>query len=314
MSAAWVAGSVRARAMTRRRLGSAAVRSLAASPSVDEALSSLAHTPYGHDVRTDQTLAGAQRAVVETFLWNVRVLAGWVPREGVTILRILLGPLEITNVHEHLLRLEGTEARLAGTEAPAPYRLGGLSTAWPRLSRTTSVEELRQVLATSSWGDSGGGTPRDVTLAMQTSLADRTMSAIPAAGAWAAGATALLLARVGALEHRRLPARAENEASRIVGPAAIAATTLPDLAAALPSWARWALADIHEPADLWQAEARWWTRVEHDGFALARGATAGPEVLIGAVAMMAADAWRVRAALELAARGGQPLEVFDAVV
>ena len=28
---------------------------------------------------------------------------------------------------------------------------------------------------------------------------------------------------------------------------------------------------------------------------------------------MAVDAWRVRAALELAARGGGPLEVFDAV-
>src|SRR5450759_574036 len=135
MSAAWVAGSVRARAMTRRRLGRAAVRSLAASPSLEEALSSLAHTPYGHDVRTDQTLAGAQHAVVETFLWNVRVLAGWVPREGVTILRILLGSLEITNVHDHLLRLSGRG--LEATEPPAPYRLGGLSTAWPRLSRTT---------------------------------------------------------------------------------------------------------------------------------------------------------------------------------
>lgn len=313
MSASWVAGSVRARAMTRRRLGRTAARSLAASSSVDEALSTLAHTPYGHDVRTDQTLAGAQRAVVDTFLWNVRVLAGWVPREGVTMLRILMGTLEIANVHDHLLHLAGTDAPAAGTEALAPYRLGGLSTAWPRLSRTAGVDELRQVLAASAWGDSGGGTPRDVCLTMQTSLADRTMAAVPAAGAWAAGATALLLARVAVLERRRMPPRAESVASRIVGSAAVGANTLPDLSAALPTWARWALADIHEPTDLWQAEARWWTRVEHDGFALARGATAGSGVLIGAVAMMASDAWRVRAALELAARGGQPLEVFDAV-
>lgn len=313
MSARWVAGSVRARAMTRRRLGRAAVHGLAASRSFDEALSALAHTPYGHDVRADQTLAGAQHAVVETFLWNVRVLAGWVPREGVTILRILVGALEITNVHDHLLGLTGTQGRLAGTEAPAPYRLGGLSTAWPRLSRTTNVEELRQVLATSSWGDSGGVTPRDVCLTMQTSLADRTMAAVPTARAWAAGATALLVSRVAVLERRRMPAHAENVASRIVGPAAVAANTLTDIAAALPSEARWALADIREAADLWQAEARWWSRVEHDGFVLARGATAGPQVLIGAVAMMAADAWRVRAALELAARSGQPMEVFDAL-
>ncbi len=38
-----------------------------------------------------------------------------------------------------------------------------------------------------------------------------------------------------------------------------------------------------------------------------------PDVLVGVAALMAADAWRVRAALELAARGGSPLEVFDAV-
>lgn len=313
MTAAWVAGSVRARAMTRRRLGGAAVRSLAASPSVEEALSSLAHTPYGHDVRTDQTLAGAQHAVVETFLWNVRVLAGWVPREGVSILRILLGSLEITNIHDHLLQLSGSETGLGRTEPPAPYRLGGLSTAWPRLSRTTSVEEVRQVLATSSWGDVGGGSPRDVCLAMQASLADRTMATIPAAAGWAAGAMALLLARVAVLERRRLPARAEDEARRGLGSAAVAANSLPELAAALPTWARWTLADVHEPTDLWQAEARWWARVERDGFVLARGASAGSEVLIGAVAMMAADAWRVRAALEVAARGGRSLEVFDAV-
>jgi hypothetical protein len=35
--------------------------------------------------------------------------------------------------------------------------------------------------------------------------------------------------------------------------------------------------------------------------------------VLGAVAVLAADAHRVGAALELAARGGRPLEVFDAL-
>jgi len=71
MSAGWVAGSVRARAITHRRLGREAARSLAASRSIDAALTSLVHTPYGHDVRPGQTLAEAQRAVVATAIWNV---------------------------------------------------------------------------------------------------------------------------------------------------------------------------------------------------------------------------------------------------
>ena len=306
MSVSWVAGSVRSRAMTRRRLGSAGARSLATSPSVDAALATLAHTPYGHDVRPGQTLAEAQHAVVDTVLWNLRVLAGWAPRDGVTILRVLLAAVEAANVEDHLRRLT------SGT-APAPYRLGGLATAWPRLSRTTSAAGIRQVLAASPWGDPGGETPREIGLAMRTSLADRVMAAVPAARAWAAGSTALLVAREVVVDGRQLPVRARIAASRVLGPRAASATTMPELVAAMSSGARWALSGVARPDDLWQAEAHWWARVERDGFALARRAAAGPEVVVGTVAMMAADAWRVRAALELAARGGTPVEAFDAV-
>ena len=35
--------------------------------------------------------------------------------------------------------------------------------------------------------------------------------------------------------------------------------------------------------------------------------------MVGAVAVMTADAWRVCAALEIAARGGGPMEDYDAV-
>lgn len=306
MSAGWVAGSVRARAMTRRRLGRAAVRQLAASPSLESALSALAHTPYGNHVRPGQTLAEAQRAIVSAVAWNMRVLAGWTPRDGVTILRALMAAVEAANVQDHL-------RVLAGDEAPAAFALGGLATAWPRLRHTATVSELRRGLAASPWGDPGSTDPLAIGLALRTALADRVIAAVPAAGQWAAGATALLVVREVVLAGRQLPAQARLNASRVVGPAAVAAGGLPALVAALPNSARWALAGVDDPMDLWGAEVRWWARVDRDGVGLARRARAGPEVLVGAVGMMAVDAWRARGALELAARGGGPLEAFDAV-
>ena len=82
MSTGWVAGSVRARALARRRLGAAAARQLAASGSLADALRVLSATHYGREDLRGQTLAGAQHAVARTVLWDLRVLAGWLPRDG----------------------------------------------------------------------------------------------------------------------------------------------------------------------------------------------------------------------------------------
>lgn len=306
MSTAWVACSVRARAMTHRRLGRVATRELARSASLDDALGTLVHSPYGHDVRVGQSLAEAQRAVVATTLWNLRVLAGWSPPDGVAMLRVLLGALEAANAEDHL-------RRLAGAGVPEPYRLGGLGTAWNRLAVTTTPAEVRAVLRASAWGDPGGETPRAIGLAMRLSLADRVMAAVPVAGEWAAGSAALLVAREVVLERRDLPERARASASRVIGPGALAARTLAEFVLALPATARWALTDTAQPLDLWAAEARWWTRVAHDGFSVSHRVAAGPEGLVGVAALLAADAWRTRAALEFAARGGRSVEVFDAL-
>jgi len=301
-----VAAGVRARAMTSRRLGRAGCVRLASHPSVETAVVELALSTYGRQVRPGQTLSEAQRAVVDVAAWNVRVLAGWVPREGVTVLRVLIAVLEAANVQDHL-------ERLAGAQPPAPFRLGGLATAWPRLQRTTSAPDLRRALAASAWGDPGGESPREITLWLRTTLADRVVAAVPEASVWASGATALLVAREVFLEGRRLPEHARLAASRVIGPAAVSATSLPELAAALPARARWALADVDRPDALWRAEARWWARVDEDATALVRHARTGRGVLVGAVGLMAVDAWRVRAALEVAARGGGPTEALDAV-
>ena len=247
----------------------------------------------------------AQRAGVATVVWNVRVLAGWLPRDGVVMLRALLGTVEAANVE----RSPAAPSRWARAGALC---LGGLATAWPRLAATTGLVDLRQVLATSPWGDPGGDTPREIAVTMRLALADRIMSEVPRAGAWAAGAAALLLAREIVDDNHAWSERTRLAASRVVGSAA-ASASLRELSDALPPAARWALADVDDVSGLWQAEARWWARIERDGAALCRHTGAGPDVLVGAVAMMAVDAWRVRAALEIAARGGGPLEVFDAV-
>jgi hypothetical protein len=306
MSAGWVAGSVRAKALAQRRLGAGAARALAASSSLEVALAALAATPYRQEVRPGQGLAEAQRAVAATLLWHLRVLAGWLPREGADMLRLLAGWFEIANVDEVLHRLSGG----AGEE---PFRLGALATAWPRLARARSAAELRGTLAASAWGDPGEAAPRAVQLGMRLSWMARVGAELERATPWAAGAAALLVARERFAAGHDLPAAALARARPLLGSDALEAASLGELARRLPARARWALEDATDPDELWRAEARWWSRVERDGFALLGGADLGPAPVLGAVAVLAADAWRVRAALELAARGGRPLEVFDAL-
>jgi hypothetical protein len=289
--------------MARRRLGTAATRTLATAGSLAEAVEALARSPYHHGVRTGQSLAEAQRGVAATLLWNLRVLAGWLPAAGAELLRVLAGWFEIANVDERL-------AAFAEQPAEPPYRLGTLATAWPRLAATGSAGELRAVLAASAWGDPGEATPRAIQLGMRLAWADRVARRVPVARPWAAGAVALLVARERFACHRELPARAGMAAGRLVGREA--ASALAGLAMAAPAAARWALAEATEPADLWRAELGWWRRVRTDGVRLLASGGLGPDRVVGVVALLAADAWLVRAALELAARGGGG-EVFDAL-
>ena len=306
MSAGWVAGSVRARALVQRRLGADAARQLAASGSLADALRVLADTHYGREPLTGQTLAGAQHAIARTILWDLRVLAGWLPRDGVRMLRTVAGWFELANVDELLQTMAG---RPAGEE----FRLGALATAWPRLRQATSIAGLREALAASPWHDPGGDTMLDVRLGMRAHWAARAAALDDPAQTWAAGGAALLLAGEQFAAGRAVQPSVMDGALGLLGPAAGGAPTLDELASKLPARARWVLAGINSPADLWRAEAAWWARVESDGLKLLRiaGFDSGP--VLGAVAVMAADARRIQAALEIATRGGGPLEAYDAV-
>ncbi|MFE0516882.1 hypothetical protein [Streptomyces sp. NPDC058964] len=308
MSAAWVAGAVRAKALVHRYPGADGAREVAACATLDDAFQLLAATPYSRYVRTAAGLPEAQRAVTATLLWHLRVLAGWLPRSGSRLLVPLAAGFEIANVTSRLLALDAHRP-----DAPAPYRLGALETAWRSLERAGTLAELRAALAASPWGDPGGDTPWALITGMRMAAARRTAGTVPPARHWAEGRAALLVARELFVYRRPLPIPVQHDATRLLGARATSAASYQEFRAGLTSTARWVVAEVAEPGGLWRAEAGWWERVQHDGALMLRDGRYGPRVVVGAVAVLSVDAWRVRAALESAARGGRPVEVFDAL-
>lgn len=304
MSAGWVAGVTRARAMAAGRVGPETARRLATAPSLSDSLRALAGTPYRRGLDPEAGPAEAQRAVSDALVWQLRVLAGWQPRPGAVAVRLLASGFEIANTRDRL-------RALSGAQQPPAYRLGALSIAWPRLSTTASAPEVRAVLATSVWGDPGGDTVGAVLTGMRLSAAARTAANVPPAARWAAGEAALLVAREAHLTGRRLTGPAARDAARLLGTAAVQAASFGDFRARLVPEARWALEGIERPEELWRAEARWWSAVEQDGLSLLTGARFDVSPVVGAAALLSVDAWRVRAGLECAAHGGRAREAFD---
>jgi hypothetical protein len=303
MSIAWVAGDVRARALARRRIGPEATRSIAAAGSLEDALRLLAATPFGREVHQGQTLAQAQHSVAAAILWDLRVLAGWLPQGGAHLLRTLAAWFEIANVDEHLQAMD--------TGQPGTlFTLGSLATAWPRLRDAGSVADLRAGLAASAWGDMGADSSSAIRLGMRCRWGQWAAGLREPVRTWATAATALLVAGQRFVSGQAIPA-AMGPALRGVTGAAAEAGTLAAMASALPARARWVLAGSASPGELWRAEAAWWARVEQDAFGLLRISGSDGTAVIGAAAVLGTDAWRVRAALATAAGGG--LETYDAL-
>jgi hypothetical protein len=291
--------------MLLRRLGPERARSIAATGSLDEAVGALAGTAYGRAVSPGMDLPTAQRAIAETTLWHVRVLAGWAPPHAIEPVRALAAWFELANIDDRL-------AYLRGGPTLAPFALGGLAGVWPKIAGVQSAGELRAALVGSVWGDPGTDDPAGIALALRLSWAARVLDAVDEAEEWVAGAVALLLARELLLAGR--PA-GELLARRWPGAGARwpTASDVASLRAALPGRAAWVLTDVEAPADLWRAEGAWWRRVASDAERLARSAILGREALIGSIVLLGVDAWRTAAALEVAARGGRgtAMEVFE---
>ncbi|MGZ4717601.1 MAG: hypothetical protein ACXWCB_13010 [Acidimicrobiales bacterium] len=310
MSAGWVAGGVRARLLTRRRLGRDGIRSLAEAGSAGELVRLLAASPYGHDVDETMDLAAARHAVARTSLWHLRVLAGWLTPHGAETVRLVAGWYEIADIEAHVAELSGSPSR--SHAAASSFELGALAVAWPRVRAATSPSQVRAILASSPWGDPGGTTAAEIAVGLRFSWARRLRDGVRVAEAWAAGDAALTLARETLVFGRSLTTPATAEAVRVLGRAWSREpwATPDELASLLPREARWALEGIDDPAQLWLAEVAWQRRVEDEALRLVASAQPGPDVVAAAAMLLLVDAWRVRAALEAVAWGGIGREVL----
>ena len=286
MNADWVAASVRARAMARRRAGAGACRRAAAATDLPTAISVFAQTPAGGRLSGCTTVAEADRAGMADLVWSMRVLAGWIPARGTAVVRALAAGVERSNV----VALAAALATGPATREPE-VELGALATAWPRLRTAASTADLPDVLGVV-W-------------------LRRLAGEVPATRPWARTAAGLIVAR-RALLGSGPSERLVSVLRPLVGDGWQRARSLDALRDALPRSVGPALADVTGPADLWGAEAGLRARIQADAFTMLRRATPGPDVVVGAIAVLAIDAWRVRAALAAAAAGGTS-EVLDAV-
>ena len=264
----------------------------------------LAGSVYGERIGARDDLEAAERGVADTLLWHLRILAGWLPAAGAPLVRALAARFELSNIDARLAALAGD-----GRE-PAPFVLGGLATAWPRIEQARTVEEMRELLASSAWGEQPGSTPAELAIGLRVSWARRVQETAPEATDWVAGAGALLAARELFVECSRASV-AQLRGLPGIGEGALSARSLAELTAMLPAHASWALVRAADPGELWRAELEWWRRVARDAGAMARSQEARAAVL-AAVVLLAVDAQQaVRA---LAAADGVGSELVELVV
>lgn len=307
MTANWVAASIRARSMAQLRLGAGRCRQLATATNLATALALLADSGYAKRLVGVTGLMAAQRATNETLLWQLRVLAGWLPPGGTGLVRAIAAVYERDNIVALAGRLAG------GPELSAAYQLGGLATAWPRLREQSSLPALTEALQRSAWGIPG---PIDaVALRDVLTLAwlRRLSAAAPAAGRWARSASTVVAARMVLVDHTAPTSRVLDLVRPWLGREWANTRDLDRFRASLPRLSQTVLDGVDDPGDIWRAEAQMRTDVEADGLRLIHGALPGPEVVLGAIAVLAVDGWRLRAALAAADAGTGSSEVLDAV-
>jgi hypothetical protein len=202
------------------------------------------------------------------------------------------GPSRHGSSSQHRRHREHSRSPRPTGVRPAAWRRPGHASP----TATTSLEELHRELAASAWGDPGSWRDRVCRRVGWLRMVARSASdGLSAVGRWVAPAALVVARRVVALSQYR---RSWSAATPLIGARWSTARSMSDCGR-LPPTARWGLADV-EPAGLWLAEARLRGTVESDGFRMLRSPRSGPAG-VRALAVLAVDGWRVRAALACAA-------------
>jgi hypothetical protein len=307
VTAGWVAASTRGRALLRRTIGADVARSIAAAESWPSARDHLRNTVYGVELPSTADRHIARRAAATATAWQLRVLAGWLPPASSGLVRAFAAPVEIANIEAHLAQLS------TGTTPTAPIPLGTLGVAWSAVATLRSADQVRDVLARSTWGDPGGADRATIALGLHVAWARRLARQAPVAETWARGGAALLVAREQFAFDRSIPEATGRELDRLLGTAWRDASTTSELTERLPKSARWIFADVASTADLWLAEIALLRRVTADSERVVAAARNGRDALAAIMALLLVDLWRVDAAIEAAGRTPLVTEVFDAV-
>jgi hypothetical protein len=277
MSAGWIAGDVRARGLAATEAIDVA-SSVAKTPGLEPAVAVLGQTRWIRDTDSATSVDAAERAVFETLIWQLRVLAGWLPSEGVEVVRSCVAWFEIRNIEDRL-------AYFAGSPAAIPFELGRLGLISKSLGAAGSAEDIRRLIGASAWGDPGGEDAYAIRMWLRHRWHRRARDASPELRIWADAAAWLFAFR------ERLAGRAGAD---------LIASKPPSL----PSSWRWVTAATWSPGDMWRAEERWWAQVRQEGLQLLHEPVGGRGPALGAVTTLAVSARRIATALEIAAGVG----------
>jgi hypothetical protein len=318
VSAGWVAATVRSQALARNRLGAAGARSLASLTSVQDARGRLEGTLFANAVDRATSMDELDRSTRAVVLWELRVLAGWMPPAGAGLARALAAGHERDNIVGRLRELDGGPPELV-------FELGALATVWPKCVAATTRAALLAEVERSASGSlaplpahiSPGALHDVLTATALRRLADTA----PAASGWAAQAGAILLARMLFVDMQAPPPVVLRSLGPLLGgswsPDGNSGYGQPqdfqEFVARLPDGVRRGLAGVSRADQLWQGDVRLRTQVDAEATRMIRSADPGPNSVLAAVTLVDLDAWRIRAALAAVAAGIGHSEVLDAV-
>jgi hypothetical protein len=319
VTAGWVAPSTRGRLLLRRRLGASGARALGSEDSWPQARTELATTVYGASLPADADRREARAAASAATIWQFRVLAGWLPPNATALARTFAASVEIGAIDRHVSRLtRQAGARATRVEPAGAVSLGSLATAWPRVERATTLDQVRSILARSAWGDPGGSDPATIRFGLRVAWGRRLVRQAAVTADWVHGAAAVLVARELFLFGRDIPEIPARTVDQLLGPRWRRATSVASLADNVGSSASWALradSSSAEPSatDLWSSELAVISRVDEDATKIVESGRNGRNTVAAVMALLLLDLWRVDAAIESTGRGALPQEVFDDV-